>query len=240
MYIILITSLFVFIASIIQGIVGFGFALISVPLLSLILPLDIIVPIVVAGSLVTNCIIVYFTREHIRLKQIKTMIIFGLLGIPLGVYGLNKINPDVLKMIIGILIISTSIFMIKGIKVKFKNVKISYGIAGFISGFLKGCVSISGPPIVLFLSNEGYEKNEFKANLALYSTIINILTILMYIISGILKRNMVSTIGLNSLAIIVGSFIGLHISKKIDDKYFRTTVLILLILVGFLTIIKSL
>ena len=43
--------------------------------------------------------------------------------------------------------------------ISINNIKLSYGIAGFISGVLNGSLSMSGPPIVLFFSNEGFDKN---------------------------------------------------------------------------------
>jgi uncharacterized membrane protein YfcA len=61
----------ILLASLVQGITGFGFALIAVPLLSLFIPeLRNITPIIVIYSFLTNIIIVYKTRQYIDLKKI--------------------------------------------------------------------------------------------------------------------------------------------------------------------------
>lgn len=223
----------------VQGSLGFGFAIISVPLLSLLLPLKTIVPVVVFSSLIINIIIVLNTKKHLKICQIKVMIIFGLLGIPLGVYGLKNLDPDLLKVIIGILIIVTSLIMVRGFKINFKSLKLSYGIAGFISGILNGSLSMSGPPIVLFLSNEGYDKNELRANIAFYGIVLNIITFIIFFINDLLTKDMLGILSFNIFALILGSFTGVYLASKIKDEHFRKLVLILLMFVGIITVLKS-
>lgn len=156
----------------------------------------------------------------------------------IGVYGLKNLNPELLKVIIGVLICITSISMAKGYKVKFKRVRSSYGITGFISGILNGSLSMSGPPIVLFLSNEGYDKNEFRANLAIYAMITNIITVIVFAFNDLLSTDMIHIIGTNILVLLLGSFIGINIASKIQDKYFKKIVLWLLTIVGIVTVLK--
>lgn len=83
-YSIIFSSIIIFFASMIQSTIGFGFSLISVPLLTFILPMKIIVPIVVIYSLVTNIMVVITTKKHIRLSEIWIMIVCGIIGIPLA------------------------------------------------------------------------------------------------------------------------------------------------------------
>ncbi|MGL1891592.1 MAG: sulfite exporter TauE/SafE family protein [Spirochaetaceae bacterium] len=235
---IIFSCVIVLIASTVQGTVGFGFSLIAVPLLSFVIPVKTVVPMVVCYSLVNNIVVVSWAIKHINLKRIWIMIICGIIGIPIGVYGLKNINPEILKGIIGILIILTSIFMFKGYKVHFKRQKLSYGLTGFISGILNGSLSMSGPPIVLFLSNEGYDKNEFRANLAIYATITNIITIFVFIFNRLLTTQMAGIMGANIVTILIGSMLGITVAKKIKDHHFRGIVLILLAIVGLITILK--
>lgn len=238
--IVLLSSAVILLASIVQGTVGFGFSLISVPLLSFMFPLKVIVPMVVIDSLVINFFVLGTARKHLQLSKIWLMILCGIIGIPVGIIGLKNINEDILKVGIGFLICMTSMAMAKGYKIRFKNQKLAYGVTGFLSGVLNGSLSMSGPPIVLFLSNEGYDKNQFRANLALYAAITNIITVIAFISGGILTNDMVGTIGSTVVALVLGSTIGIYGSKKIKDKHFDKIVLFLLALVGVITVIKSL
>ncbi|WP_416176164.1 sulfite exporter TauE/SafE family protein [Clostridium sp.] len=238
-YVIILSILIIFFASCVQGAVGFAYALIAVPLLSFILPMKIIVPIIVISSFINNIIVAYSTRDFIDIGRIWLMILFGVLGIPLGVYALTTINPELLKLIVGILILINSILMIKGHTVKFKRVKLAYRV-GFISGVLNGSVSISGPPIALFLNNEGYGKDEFRASFALYGIIANTLTIITFGFDGLLSKDMFSVLAINIVPLLLGSFLGLFISNKISNEYFKKIVLFLLVIISIVTIIDSL
>lgn len=149
----------ILIASLIQGITGFGFALVAVPLLSLFIPeIKDITPVIVIYSLITNIIIVYRSRKYVELKKIIPLIIFSIIATPLGTYILISFKVKTLKFIIGIIIIITALAMLKNFKIKIKNEKISYGIIGILSGILNGSTGLSGPPVVLFLTNQGEKK----------------------------------------------------------------------------------
>ena len=236
---ILYSSSVVLVASTVQGTVGFGFALIAVPLLSLLLPMKVVVPMIVCYSLVTNLMIVTTTINYVNLKRISVMIISGLIGIPIGVYGLKNLNPEILKGIIGIIIVITAIFMMKGYKIHFKRENLSFGITGFISGVLNGCLSMSGPPVVLFLSNQGYDKNEFRANLTFYAIITNIMAIMAYILNKLLTKDMVGILGINVITLLLGSYLGITISGKIKSNHFNKIIHFLLVIIGIVTVFKA-
>lgn len=231
--------LIVIFASILQGSVGFGFALITVPLLSIFIPIKTVIPVVVVLSAINNLIVLISTKDHIKLKQIWPLIVFGILGIPIGVLGLRFFNTIILRLIVGFIVLATTVIMIKGVKITFKNRTLAFGIAGLSSGILNGSISMSGPPIVLFLTNEGYNKNHFRANLTLNSIITNIAAILIFYFSGILNFQVFKIAGLNTCSIIIGSIIGIYVSKIFNEKIFKNIVLVLLVIISISTILNT-
>ncbi|MBA5851564.1 MULTISPECIES: sulfite exporter TauE/SafE family protein [unclassified Clostridium] len=239
-YVVILSTLIIFFASSVQGAIGFGYALIAVSLLSFLLPMKIIVPVIVISSFINNMIVAYSTKNFIDIGRIWLMILFGALGIPLGVYALTTVNPELLKLVVGTLILINSIFMIKGYSIKFKRAKLAYSSVGFISGVLNGSVSISGPPIALFLNNEGYSKDEFRASFAVYGFIENILTIITLGFDGLLSKYMFSVLAINIIPLLLGSLLGIFISNKISNSHFKKIVLFFLIIISVVIIINSL
>lgn len=236
----LISSLIIFFASAVQGAVGFGFVLIVAPLLTIFHPLKILVPSFLLFGLVINTMIIFSVKQYISLKEIWILIMMGILGIPIGVYGLNKLDPEILKFLIGIVILLTSLAMYKGYNLNLKNKTLSFSIAGFISGILNGSISMSGPPIVLFLANEGYDKNKFRANTNAYFIITNVITIITLALNGYITIDVITFAGTNLIIIILGTISGIFISKKINEQTFKKAILILLIATGIITSIKAL
>jgi len=231
--------LIIALAGVVQGVIGFGFALISVPVLSSFIPITTVVPAIVCFSTISNLLIIHKSIKYVVFKKIILMLVFGILGIPLGVYFLKYTNPILLKTSAGVLVITTGLLMMRGYKQKFKSEKISYSIAGLTSGVLNGSLSLSGPPIAFFLSNEGYDKVEFRANLTFYGIITNIIAISIYFNTGMLGENVLKVVLGGLISLILGTYVGILVAKKIPNNTFKNLVLIMLIAVGLVTVIKA-
>lgn len=230
----------ILLASIIQGITGFGFALIAVPLLSFVIPeLRNITPIIVIYSLLTNVIIVFKSRRYIDLKKIIPLIIFGIIATPIGTYILLYVNVSTLKIIIGSIITITAFAMLKNLKIKINNEDISYGIVGFLSGLLNGSTGLSGPPVVLFLTNQNTDKDVFRANLTFYGLATNIFAIILFIAEGIINTSVINFTMLYLPALIIGVFGGIIISAKINETLFKKLTIYLITCLGLYTAISA-
>ena len=230
----------ILLASFTQGITGFGFALIAVPLLSLFIPeLRNITPIIVIYSLLTNIVIMYKSRNYIVFKKIIPLIIFGIIATPFGTYLLLYVEVNTLKIIIGLIITITSFAMFKNFKIKIKNESISYGIVGLLSGLLNGSTGLSGPPIVLFLTNQNTDKDAFRANLSFYGIATNTFAIILFIVEGIVNTSVLNFTILYLPALIIGVFAGIKISTKINEIIFRNLTICLIAFLGLYTVIST-
>lgn len=230
----------ILLASFIQGITGFGFALIAVPLLSLFIPeIRNITPIIVIYSLLTNIIIVYKSRHYIDFKKIIPLVIFGIIATPIGTYILLYVKVNTLKIIIGSIITITAFAMFKNLKIKIKNESISYGIVGLLSGFLNGCTGLSGPPVVLFLTNQNTDKEVFRANLTFYGIATNIFAIIIFIAERIVNISVLNFTIIYLPALIIGVFVGIKISTKINEVIFRKLTIYLITFLGLYTVIST-
>ena len=235
----LLAVLIIFLSSIIQGITSFGFSLVALPLMGIFLPLKIVVPMLVLYSLVLNIIILYHIRSHVNLKQITILVIAGIIGTPFGAHLLKIIDDNLLKVIIGIIVTISAIINLYGYKIKVKNEKLSYIPVGFISGVMNGSVSLGGPPLVLFLSNQDVEKQRFRANLTSYFLILNIFTIPTYIIGGLITNEVMQYTIYVLPGLIIGAFVGVKLGNKVDETIFRKLTLGLIIGTGILSIITG-
>lgn len=173
-------------------------------------------------------------RQHVNLRKISIMIVFGIIGIPIGTYGLTHLPLGILEKIMSLLIIVSALILYKGYRVKLKDKTVAYGVAGSLSGVLNGAMAMSGPPIVVFLSNEGQDKQQFKANLSFYAMVTNIITLLTFYIRGLLNKEVLYLFGGNAVALIIGTFLGIILSKYIPSKIFSKLVIILLLILGLI------
>jgi len=236
---IVLGALVIFLSAMTQGITSFGFSLIAVPLLGMLFPLKIIVPILVIYSLVLNSIILYHIKEFINFKRISMLVMAGIIGTPFGVYLLKILDESTLKLFIGIIITIAAIANFYGYKVKVKNEKLSHIPVGLVSGLLNGSVSLGGPPIVLFLTNQDVEKQIFRANLTLYFWILNITTIPSHFLGGLITREVIQYTAYLSPGLIIGTLLGIRLGNKIDENLFKKITLGLITCMGILSIIST-
>lgn len=236
---ILFGILIILLSGFIQGLTAFGFALVSMPLLTLIIPIQQVVPIIVILSLVTNIGIWYDTRKSIDLKKYWLLIIASLAAAPIGTQLILVLDPNMLKIIVGILITFFALTLLTGTNWKIKREKLSFMLVGFLCGILNGSISISGPPVALFLSNQEADKQRFKANLNMFALILNIVTILLFIQNGVINKEVMSYVSWMIPATVVGVVIGIVAVRKLNEKMFKKLTLYLITFSGIWTLLSG-
>ena len=93
----------VFIATLVRSTFEFGESLIAVPLLILLIPIEIAVPLSVLISIFIAAIVVVQDRKQIHFNSAKWLIVFAIIGIPIGLILLIHGNEQITKAILGLL-----------------------------------------------------------------------------------------------------------------------------------------
>ncbi len=237
--IILFSMIIIAFASIVQGMTSFGFSLLAVPLLSLFLPLQVIVPLIVVYSLFLNGMILLQLKGKADKKFLGTVLLAGAVTTPLGAQLLKNMNPDLLKLSVGVTIALAAILMMFGIKAKVKNRRLSLLLAGAFSGLLNGSISMSGPPIILFLRNDDQDKDQFRKNLTSLFFLLNILTTGVFILTGQLNASVMTT-GLQLFpALLLGTWLGVRLGNNSNEALFKKLTLALILIMGILSIVSA-
>jgi uncharacterized membrane protein YfcA len=233
-----IAAIIVCVSAFFQGLLGFGISLTTMPFLLQILPIQEVVPIVVILNVVTNLIALVKTLKKVVFKRIWVLLFSSLLFAPLGVYSLIVLDASYLKIATGVLVLSFSLFLI-GKSMPIRNENLGYAIAGSLSGFLNGAISIYGPPVILFLSNQRVEKEVFRANLIFSGLALNAFTLCSLYIGGLVSENVLRHSVLLMPALLFGVGAGMILAKKFNEKIFRTLSLILMVIAGVWLLIDS-
>ncbi len=238
--IVLIGLFIFFISAVLQGLTGFGFSILAVPLITLFISPKTAVPVLLIYSMIINIVVLYSARKAVNLKKIWILLAAGIVSMPLGTYLLVVMNENLLKVFIGFMILIFGTLLLIGYRKEFANEKRAMIPVGLISGILGGSISISGPPIILFLSNQNADKHTFRGNLAAYFFILNIFTVPVYYFSDLLTKEVWNYSITFLPGLLTGVFLGNLFSHKIKDDHFRRFTLILLILMGALSILSGL
>lgn len=226
----------VFFAGMTQGLTSFGFALIAVPFLSMRLPIAEVVPMVVVLCLGTNLIMLAQTSRRVELHKIGVLVVSSLVAAPLGTLALLHVVPQTIKAVVGVVIVLVSGVMLMGLRFPVRSERLALVPVGMLSGFLNGSISMSGPPVALFMSNQNEDKDVFRANLTLYATILNVFTIGTFAVGGMLTRRVADTLAWSVPAMIVGVILGGWLESRVSQEAFRKLALYLILGSGLWTL----
>jgi uncharacterized membrane protein YfcA len=236
---IFMTFLIILFASIIQATTGFGFSLVAVPLLSIFLPLKDFIPMLVLFSFLLSFFLFKNLAGNYNKKRIIILAFSGLSSTIFGIFMLKFIDDNILKFAVGCIILISSVLMLFGIRVKVKVRILGDIIAGAVSGFLNGSVSLSGPPVILLLSNEGAEKETFRKTLTTYFLLLNFISLPIFFFNGLLTRDIVLKSLINLPALGIGMFLGLIIGNRISEGHFKKITLGMILVLGIMSIMSA-
>ena len=232
--------LVVFAAGVVQGLSGFGFALVSAPLLSALMEPRLAMPIVIThGSLITLLPLPGVWR-WIDVGMVIPLAASGLIGIPIGAYLLRVVEGNTLRVLVGLLVILFSILLLLGVKGLGGSSGWMIIPVGFLSGLLGGSTMMSGPPVILFLTHRGVEKRVFRASLIAYFTLLGMAAILTYILNGLINIQTVRWIILLMPSMALGAVLGARLSQRVAEEAFRRFTLLLVMASGILSLLTGL
>ncbi|MDP8240479.1 MAG: sulfite exporter TauE/SafE family protein [Candidatus Hatepunaea meridiana] len=237
--IITIGILIVFIGGLTQGLLGFGFGLVAIPILIIILPPVVVVPTVMLITTLLAIVILCEARKSLELKRILPLMAAGVAGLPLGAYILKNMDVNYLKVFIGLVIIVFSFALLLGYKRKVKNEKLGFAPIGFLSGLLNTSTGLSGPPVILFFSNQGIGKESFRANMVAYFTVLNIVAVPIYILNDLINPTVIRYSFIFVLPMMIGAILGIKLAHRINENLFRRIALVIVSIGGLVTIISG-
>ncbi len=237
---IILCGLVIFSAAFIKGLTGFGFALLAVPFLSLLFPMQVLVPAMSLFNLITSLVILFKLQEKIKAYYFIPMFVASLGGIPLGIYALQYVSSENLKLITGILVILFSVQMLGKVKVAKHFSQFPIVFAGFISGMLSSSISIGGPPLVIAMNRKGYSKEHFRGVFAWFGAFSSFFTTAAFLMKGMIEMESVNLAFFCLPILFLGSHIGSKFSIKIEQNKFRKIVIGINILTGSFIVISTL
>jgi uncharacterized membrane protein YfcA len=234
----LFVGLILLFASTTQGLSGFGFQLISVPLLVLVIGIKDAVVLAALCGYVVNIYLIIALRQHLKFFTLKRLILGALFGVPLGAYFLAKANSLLLEHILGIVIFLFVFFSFVKI-IKPTGISDNWGyLFGLISGLLGGAFNTNGPPVVIYFYLQGIEKERLKASIAGYFLFTLSLIVISHFVAGIGSKH-VYVMFLEAFPIVLlGAFLGNKLFKRIPTELYNKVILFLLGLISISLILR--
>ncbi len=222
-----------------QAVVGFGFALLAVPVMMQIVGLQ---RAVILASLIgtANNVFQYRDLKHNQDKQqVKRFLLASCVGAPFGLVAFIYANQQVLKILLGIGVLFGVLLLARGRDLTHAHVSLDWSM-GVISGFLLTSTSTNGPPLVFAMQARKSDPQVFRSTLNMVFLVSGIYGLVLFAAFGeiALSEIWISLALLPSM--IAGVYAGRLIRSRVDPDRFRMLVLILLALAGLSSLYSGL
>ncbi len=237
--IVLITIAILFGATLVRASLGFGEALISVPLLALLMPVNQAAPIAVLVSITIAFIVLALDWRSVHFGSAGRLIVSTLFGIPLGLLLLTAVPEAIVKVILAAVILAFSLHAIfaKG-RYRLNDDRFAW-LFGFQAGILGGAYGMNGPPLAIYGSLRDWRPEQFRATLQAYFLPASMAGMGGYYVAG-LWTPAVNHFYLTSLpAVVVATLGGRIIGRRIQADRFRLYVYGGLIAVGIVLLFQA-
>jgi uncharacterized membrane protein YfcA len=233
-------SLVLFLASFVFGTAGFGFALVSVPLLALVVSPKLAVPFVLVYSYGINFFLLLRFKSHIQWPKVWPLMLGAAPGVPIGIYFLKHSENILVRQGVGVVVVVFVLWSLLAKQKKGFTLSRFWGsVAGFASGILGGAFAMPGPPLLIYLALNRWEKNLTRATIQIFFFFTGTCMLLGQAIANVLTLHVLRLNLFYLPVVILGGVVGYLTFKRLSAQLFDRIFMYLLLAIGILLIFSS-
>lgn len=233
----ILVVLVIFAGAFIHSTVGFGSALIQMPLLTLLVGITLATPLVGLLGVVMVMIIAGGSWRSINFADVWRLIVTSLAGIPCGLFILKTAPEGLVKALLGLLIISFSLYnLVRPNLPTLRAASWAFGF-GFLAGILSGAYNTGGPPIVLYGALRRWPPASFRATMQGYFVPGSWLVVFGHGLGRLWSGEVFFLFGLSLLPMLAAVYLGGRLNRHLPAGRFDRLLHLLLIGLGLLLLI---
>jgi uncharacterized membrane protein YfcA len=233
--VLLVVVIFVF-ASLIQSAIGFGSALVAMPLLALIVDIRMATPLVGLVVLGISGLMLARDWRKVATRDGWQLVGSALLGIPVGLLLLKWAPEVIVKGVLGIVLIGFGLYRLATPRMPELRgpVWLWLWLSGFISGVLGGAYNTNGPPVVIYGTLRRWSPERFRATLQLVFLATGVFIAVGQGVAGLWTPEVFRLVAYSLPAVAVGTLVGGQLGPRIPQALFSRIVYGLLVLMGIM------
>lgn len=222
------------VAMTLAGVIGFAANVLALPVLSMFLPLKTAVAVLMLIVAVQIVIQAFMYRRNIHWREVGHIVVWTLLGMPIGFVALNVLPELVMKAVLGLFVAGTALKGIvddaRGKKAGTFQEKPYHKLLLFFSGLLTGAFGCGGPLMVVYCRNRYRDKDAFRMMQFGAGSIIMTLPCLAYAASGAYTAQGIPYIIVGFVAVAIALKASAAIARRMKTTIFQQLVNVVLLI----------
>jgi hypothetical protein len=231
------SGLVVLLAYWVRGMAGFGSGLIAVPLLTLMWPVTIAVPVVVALDYLGSASQGIKNMDRVAWHEQVVLIPFMVLGVAGGLWVLQAVPTALLARILGGFVIAYAIYQMLPLR-ELRGSRLAATYCGVLGGLVGTLFGTGGPFYVIYLNLRGLERTAFRATFAMNFLIDGGVRLAAFATAGLYGRQ---ALGYLLAAVPIagaGLYVGGRIQTGLSQRAFQLVIRVLLLVSGMALLLK--
>ena len=229
----------VFVAGVIRGYSGFGFAMVAVTSMSLVVPPARVVPLVLILEVMASISLVPQVWKDIDWYSLRWLLAGSLFATPFGAYLLVNMPAEPMRISISLLVLVAAILLLRGWSWKRMPSRPLILTTGITCGILNGAAAIGGPPVILLYLSSPAGVAVSRASIIAYFLGIDTMSLVMASINGLTTFQTILLTVVCLIPLLLGIVAGSKMFIKVDKESFRHHVLILLIILSIAGLLRG-
>jgi uncharacterized membrane protein YfcA len=229
-----------FLAVLTRSTFGFGEALVAMPLLALLVPLELAAPLVALLSATTSAAVLFQDWRNVHARAAGWLIASSLLGIPLGLLLLKHADERLVKAVLAVVILGFSAFCQFGRRPFVLKSDGSAWLFGLCAGVLGGAYNTHGPPLVIYATLRQWSAEYFRATLQGYALPVGLIVLISHGLAGLWVPPVFHYYVASLPAVFAAVLLGRVLNRRLAGPGFLQAVHILLIVLGAMLLVQCL
>jgi uncharacterized membrane protein YfcA len=215
-----------------QGVVGFGMALVAVPLLAMFVDISAAVPLIALSGNLAKVLLLAYYRKEVSFKPVLGLSIASLVFIPLGVIALDYLDKELSLAILGVVVVFYAFYSLLKFRLPDFDRPQWMILFGALGGFLGGAFNTASPPVIMYANSKDWTPQEFKSNLQGYALITGLFIMVSHWLNGNITPQVWHSFLYSIPAVVLAVAAAVSLDRFINKTIFQAAVLVVLLGLG--------
>lgn len=235
---IMLFSMIILVASILQTSTGFGFSIMATPFLLLLFEPRDAIQINLILSLVISASLLMTIKKDIDTGILKRFVVGSLAGLPIGMAIFSMLDMTLLKLGVSVLILALTVLLMLKFRIRGSQ-KRDVG-AGGLSGAFTTSIGMPGPPLLLYFSGTDATKEKLRGTTLAFYLWIYAISLLIQVMFAGTSLGIWKSSAAGLPIVVIGLFLGQILFRWINQDLFRKLTYALLFFTGIYLLLQQL
>lgn len=195
----------------------------------------------VFGALTGQLLAAFTVRRKYHLATVLPFLLGGIVGIPIGVSILPRLDVHLFKLCLGFVLVIWCPIMLFSSRIPpiRRGGRLADAVVGAIGGIMGGIGGFTGIAPTLWCTLRGFDKDKQRVVIQNFNLGALLVTMAVYVGTGIITRDMLPMFAIVAPAMLIPTLLGTRVYIGISDIAFRRIVLTLLTCSGVAMLVAA-